>query len=234
MRTCLVFLICLTLGTPLSAQIAKRSYHVPNNSDITQTISVKDRYLLENFRKGTVYLRNGGRSEAPLNYSYFHAEIQFIDKNQDTLVIAENEMVRHIVIDDMVFYYLPQQGHIQLIGDFGKIKLGRSQKLIKAGTEHRGAYGGYSSTASIASYSTYVDSKGYTQKLHSSSNVILRMLTAYYWIDQNQRFYPANKANLNKIFSKQKEEIKSYLNNNTIDFADERDLTKLLEYCKSF
>ncbi len=234
MRSCFIILFILIVCSPLVAQVAKNSYHVPNNSDITRTIPFKDRYLLENFRKGLVYFRNGSKSEARLNYSFFHAEIQFIDEKKDTLLLAESEFVSKVTIDDLLFYYLPKQGYIQQIGDFNKVRLGRRQKLIMADTEHRTAYGGYSSTASVNSLTTYVDRQGQQQKLNAGTNVIMRNAATYFFMDQNQRFYSASKANLSKIFPKHKDEISQYFKEHDVNFLIEQDMVSLLEYCKAF
>ena len=169
-----------------------------------------------------------------LNYSFFHGEIQFIDAKKDTLLLADNQSVSRIVIDSLLFYYMPDKGHIQQIADFDKVRLGRRQKLFTADTEHRGAYGGYSSTSSVSSYTTYTDARGQQQRLNTGTNVIMRKGSAYFWIDQNQRFYSASKANLIKIFPKNKREINDYFKENSVNLFDELDLTKLLEYTKSF
>ena len=232
MRAWLALLLYFVLTNDLLAQTKKESYRVPDNSDITKTIPVKDRFLLENFGKGTVYFRNGSRSEALMNYSYFHSEVQFIDQKNDTLLLASNDLVNRIVIGDMVFYYLPQHGHIQQIGVFDKVRLGKRQKLVMSDTEHRTVFGGKSTTSTISPYTTFNDSKGQTRGLSSATNIIMRRADSYFWIDENQRFYPANKVNLTKIFPKQKQQLNDYLHQNSVNFSDEQDLIKLLEYSK--
>lgn len=234
MRTGIVFLIYLVLGGPLCAQVPKSSYHVPNNSDVTKTISFSDRYLFETFRKGIVYLRTGGRAESLLNYSFFHGEIQFIDAKKDTLLLADGQLVSRIVIDDRIFFAVPEHGHIQQMAVYDKIRLGRKQKLFIADTQHQGAFGGYSSTSSISTYSTYTDARGHMQRLNPGSNVIMRKGITYFWIDQNQRFYPANKANLLKILPKKRREINDYFNANKVNFSNETEVIKLLEFCQDF
>jgi hypothetical protein len=234
MKAFLAVLFYLSVCTNLVAQTEKTRYRVPYDSDITKLIPVKDRFLLENFRKGIVYFRTGIKSQAMLNYSFFHSQIQFIDAKNDTLLLADNDFVRRIVIDDLLFYYHPDQGHLQEIGDFNKIRLCRSQQLIPAGTEHPSTYGSHFSTASISSYPTFTELKGVVQPFKSGHNVVLAKETRYFWMDQNDRFSPASKANLTKIFPRQLEKINHYFKENNVNLSDEQDLVRLLEYCKSF
>lgn len=237
MKLPLVILSCLALsasvGTSVSAQGTPNRYRVPDNSDIRKTIPVRDRFLFENFRKGTVYFRNGTRSEAKLNYSYFHSEIQFIDAKNDTLLLAENDYVSRITIDDAVFYYLPQQGHIQQIADFNRIRLGKRQKLLISDTQQRNAHGGFSATVSSSAITTYSDEAGQKHRLHTGTAVIMRKATSYFLMDQNERCYAASRANLLKVFPNHKREINEYCKQHDINFSNEQEIMTLLDYCKT-
>ncbi|TDE17252.1 hypothetical protein [Dyadobacter psychrotolerans] len=232
MKSILLLTLGLLLAVSTYAQ-TKKMYHVPNESDIRKSIPMKDRYQFENFKKGTVHFRNGTKSQAQLNYSFFHSEIQFIDPRKDTLLLADNSFVIQITIDTLVYYYLRKEGHIQQIGGFDKIRLGRKQNLVVMGTEYTSGYEGKSSTSAISSYSTYLDKGGQMQKLNPATNIMMRRGNIYFWMDQNDRFSFATKANLYKLFPKHKRELSSYFKENEISFTDENDMIKLLDFCKS-
>lgn len=230
-----LFAIFLFFVAPLyaSAQINNRAFRVNNGGDIRTVISTRDRYLYDGFREGKVYFRNGRVSVARLNYSFFHSEIQFINPKNDTLLLSDNDFISRIVINNDVFYYQKKQGHIQNIGDYGKVMLGRKQQLLFMGSEKNAGYNQYSSASAVSSYSHFTNRNGEIQTLSSGDKLILRKKTDFYLIDRNLRFSLANRAGLLKIYPDHKKALNNYLKDNQINFLEENDLVKTLEFCQS-
>jgi hypothetical protein len=223
----------LLASTHLLAQSFKDTYRVQGDNDLTKVIPAKERFLLENFRKGTVYFKSGKKTEATLNYSFPHSEILFISAKNDTLRLADNDLISRIVIDDLMFYYWHNQGHLLEVGNFNKVRLTKRQELIVSDTDNYSGYGRIFSDGNITSYSTVENLKGYYQPLKTAGVVYLKKATSYFLMDQNDRFRPASKANLIKIFRRHRKEIDRYLAENSVSFSNEQDLIKLLEYSQS-
>lgn len=230
-----LFVIFLFFVAPLytSAQISNPVFRVKNGGDIRTVITVKDRYLYDGFQDGKVYFRNGKVSAARMNYSFFHSEIQFINPNNDTLLLNDNEYISKIVINNDVFYFEKKQGHIQNIGEYGKVILGRKQKLLFMGNEKHAGYDEYSSTSAVSSYTHFTNRNGEMQALKSDDKLILRKKSDYFLIDQNLRPNFANRVSLLKIYPDHKRTLNNFLRENQINFLDEKDLIKVLEFCRS-
>jgi len=224
----LLMLIC----TNLNAQSTDKTLRVKNGSDI-RTVPVRDRYLYDGFKEGKVYFRNGNTSKSLLNYSLFHGEIQFISPQKDTLLLGDNDFISRIVIQSDTFYFDRNLGHVQKIGTYGKIKLGKQQKISITGNEKHTGYSGYSGTASVASYSNFTNRNGELQQLQSNDKLILRRKSDYVLIDQNYRISSANRTNFMKLFPDRRREITAYLKENETDFMNENDVVKLLEFCQA-
>jgi uncharacterized pyridoxamine 5'-phosphate oxidase family protein len=67
--------------------------------------------------------------------------------------------------------------------------------------------------------------------LEAKGDIVLSKEKLYFFIDQNNRFYKANKSNLLKIFVKNKKTIESYIRDESIDFDNEESLKKILLFC---
>ncbi|SEJ27565.1 hypothetical protein SAMN04487995_3908 [Dyadobacter koreensis] len=228
-----IFCILICIYTNLNAQNTDKTIRVKNGSDIRKTVPMRDRYLYEEFKEGKVFFRNGNISKSPLNYSLFHREIQFISPAKDTLLLGDNDFISKIIIQSDTFYFDRSHGHIQKIGNYGKIKLGKQQMLLIMGNEKYAGYNEYSGTAAVSSFSNFSNRNGELQQLQSNDKLILRRKSDYYLIDQNLRFALPNRANFLKLFPEKRKDITAYLKENETDFLKETDLVKLLEFCQS-
>ena len=232
MHKILLILLILT-HAKVSAQSNDKTHRIKNGADIRTTIPVRERYLYEEFKEGKVYFRNGNISKSPLNYSLFHKEIQFISPSKDTLLLSDNDFISKIIIQSDTFYYDRSHGHVQKIGTYGKIKLGKQQKILIRGNEKYTGYGDYSGTASVASYSNFSNRNGELQQLQTNNKLILRQKSDYFLIDQNQRFSLADRASLMRLFPDKRKDITTFIKSNETNFTEESDLVKLLQFCQS-
>ncbi|WP_221392406.1 hypothetical protein [Dyadobacter sp. NIV53] len=233
MKICILTPIYFLISISSFAQSTGNTYKVKNGTDISQAIPFGERYKYELFRNGKVYFRNGKISTAKLNYSLFHGEIQFINLQNDTLMLADNDFIDRIEIGNDLFYYVRKNGHIWLKNNFGEIKLAEKQRLMIMGKEKYSAYDQYSATSSISSYSSFNNGNGVALGLKGNDKAVLRKKSIYYLIDKNQRFYLANKASLFKIYPEKKRILNGYLKENDIDFNNEQDLINLLQFSSS-
>lgn len=194
---------------------------------INESVSATDMYEYPQFVFGKVFFKPGDSSSGRLNYNRLVDQMQFIDFKGDTLNIADPGTIRSIRINGDLFYY--DNGYVKLIKEDNTIKLATKQTLLFAGKQKTGAYNMPSPTSAIDSYSSYtIEGKAYN--LVPKEDILLKKQTQYYFGDKYNHFVLANKKNLLGMFSKHNGALTAYLKENDIDFTNQEDLEKLLQY----
>jgi len=94
-------------------------------------------------------------------------------------------------------------------------------------------YGGFSqvsNTKSVNSFSS--DGDGGQQLTHLTGNVQYRAKMSYtYWVKQGNKFAKISSKNQAlKIFSKQKQDVQTYLDSHKVDFDALKDVKDLMTY----
>ncbi|KAA6439095.1 hypothetical protein FEM33_12480 [Dyadobacter flavalbus] len=228
----MLLILLLSVIRPVAfAQSAEPVYRIKDPGDISRIIPFKDRFQFDRFQDGKVHFRNGKVSAAKLNYSYVYAEIMFINPKKDTLLLADPDYIHFVTLADRVYYYLKGHGHIEQIARFGRLGLGKKTFYMNMGNERYAAYGQYSSTSAISSYSSFINQDGMIQFLKGNNKVVMKKHAAYFFMDRNERFLIASRQNLLKTNSSHKKAINQYFKQHNPDFEEEADLKKLLEFC---
>lgn len=93
------------------------------------------------------------------------------------------------------------------------------------------AYQNDNEIGSVYNASTYTDINGRNTLLPTSNSILLKPATSYLFMDTNHRFSKANKTSFLKLFSKNKNAVKKYLDEHNIDYKKEDDLKKAVLYC---
>ncbi|WPP49944.1 hypothetical protein [Catalinimonas niigatensis] len=227
----LLFLICIYFyGNHFSFSQGNERFRIGSDEEIEKAIPANERYRFENFRQGEVLFQNGTQANARLNYNLLIEEMQFVDITGDTMSLADEHLIKRIKLGENIFYYDEKSGFVEVIGDYTPVKLSIHQKFTTVNAEKMGAYGQSSAVSSIKTYSSYSTSNGQRQNLKLKGDVVLAIESIFYLVDQNNRIYKANKSAIRKIFPEQKQAIQEYVKQEAIDFNDEEDLKKLLQY----
>ncbi|GLU52088.1 hypothetical protein [Dyadobacter frigoris] len=232
MKSWLLTIVFLISAAFTFAQNTPKVYRTKNGSNISKNIPYQEQYQFEEFNPGKVYFRNGRIANARLNYNLFYGEIEFIDTKNDTLLLNDQDFMDSIAIGSEIFYYLPRQGHIREIKNYGKVRLGEKQVLAVLDNERESAYNHYSATSAISNYKTFSNQNG-SQWMKPSDNVVFKRKSIHFFIDKNKQFYIPSKASTLKLFRDNSKEINDYIKEQNIDFSKQSDLTKLLEFCNS-
>lgn len=204
---------------------------VKNGQDATKSVSAKDRYQYPEFRPGILHYTNGKTAGGRLNYCYLLGEIMFINTNGDTLAIADNNLVSHADIGNTRYYSVPENGYAEVVEDCGTMLLAKKVQYQKEGFEKKGAYQNPNELGSLYNASTFTDINGRTTMLAANNTILLKPVVTYLFMDINHRFNKATKTNLLKIFSKKKDKIEPYLEEQNFNFSNEEDLKKAIRYC---
>ncbi|WP_439583365.1 hypothetical protein [Dyadobacter bucti] len=231
MKIVLSFLVCWGMCSWLYAQEGNGLYRVKSGSDVTKTIPVKEQFQYKDFVDGVAYYRNGRKANAKLNYNLAHGEVMFISPEKDTMLFSENKFFYKVDVGGNSYYFNEGVGHVEIIGDYDRAKLGRKQFLVRAGEEKYAAYGQYSSTSATTGYSSFINANGEFQHLQSGDKIVMKRRVIYYFMDKNLTLYLANRSNLLKIHPGNKRALNEYLKDNQISFDNEEDLRNVLEFC---
>jgi hypothetical protein len=225
-----IFLLILyTCSFSLLAQESK-TIRIKSGEDPARVIPIADKYRFTTFTDGKIYYLNS-ISAGKLNYSILLGEIHFIDQKQDTLSLANENLIKKVTIGETNFYYAKEKGYVEEIADFSNIKLGISQIIHMVNSEKEGAYDQSTGVAAIRSYKSLATGNSSLQSLQLKGDILLAKRINYFLIDQNSRIHVANKNNFLKVYAKHKKTIAAYIKQEMIDFKSEKDLRKLLSFC---
>ncbi|QNF32388.1 hypothetical protein HUW51_06455 [Adhaeribacter swui] len=222
----------LLLGAPVLCTHALGQTKLKTDNTAIKKIPNDQKYQYNNFQPGLVTYNNGAMANAVLNYNFLLDEMQFINPGNDTLSLANEYLIKHVIVAQDTFYYQPKVGYLQLVASYKPVKLGVKQTIQMVQNEKQAAYDQSSAVSAIRQYSFYVDHNGQVKKLQAKGDVLLVKENTFYIIDQNHKVLPASKAAILTVFQKFKDQVNAYLKANKVNWKQEPDLKKLLEYCQ--
>ena len=207
------------------AQPTKTYYVVPSGEVPVHIIPQAAQIRYPEFRDGTIFFINGKTEARKLNYSTLYGEITYLDAGGDTLSLANNGLVKKIQIGDDEYYYLHGQGYAEVISSTASMQIARKEivKMIVGSLPFRG----------YAEDNSYRGDLPTLWQIYNQKTLALMKLVkevSYVFIDRNERFYPAKKAVLLKLFPRQKKELDHFARANEIDFRQAEDLQKIIEF----
>jgi hypothetical protein len=210
--------------------LAQKQIRIKADANITNAIPMTDRYRYPTFMTGTVVYRNGVAGAGRLNYNRLLGEMQFIDPKGDTMALADEQNVAHVLIGSSRFYVNPGKGCPEVIADHGAIKLAKQVVLKSVRTEKKVAYGQSSGASSVATVQPYSNNSS-VHRIESTGDQMVNEEVSYFIVDQNDRYFLINKSAIFKVLPKHKKAIEAYLKENSIQFTEETDLKKLIQFC---
>jgi len=227
MRKLILSIVLIYISDCFAIAQEPKDVRIRSGEDPALGFSAYGFYRFPTFNKGFVFLKKGGTSAARLNYHILNDEIQFISANGDTLALADPLSISYITIDSSWFYY--SNGYLEVIANHASLKLARKLRLNMR-TEKIGGYGQPSPSGSIRTPNKII--RGSTgQDLNVNQDIIIHKEFNYYWLDQYNTVLKATKVNLLKLLDPDKKvTVEEYLKKNKVDFNNELDLQKLLNY----
>jgi hypothetical protein len=223
----LLSLVFIFLGyADLSAQDSTL-ITVKAGNRVKDVLTPSDIFYYPQFTSGKVFLRDGLKAAAKMNYSRLLDQMLFINpKEGDTLALADEKNIKFIVVDKDTFYY--DEGYVRIIADYGDVKLAEKQIWVVADIRKIGTHDKPTSTVAITSLSNYSDAtaRAKSYELLINEDMLIRRETQYYFGD-GYRFVRASKKKLLLLFPKEQMSIENYLKENKVNFDKKDDLEKL-------
>ena len=227
MKKCVCLLLAL-FSVCVSAQ-KREIVEAASGEDLSKKASTQIQFLFPEFTNGEVYYVGTPKGNGKLNYNMLLGEMQFLE-NGKVLALANVSDVAVVNIDNRKFYPFNDKEFTEELLSTGKWKLRVRRKGNAASHSKRGAYGGYSSTSSITSYSS-IDSDSRQHELSVIENVLISLNCFYYLVGTNGKYVLIrNLKTFTKQFPAHRAQIEAFVKEHNIKFDNENDLKKLLEY----
>jgi len=209
-------LLCLTqLGHAQSSDLLK----LPAHTDINKVSWRDSIYRFPDFKPGKITLATGFSPEGTvrLNYNLYFAQMDLINDKGDTVQVTPSKELKLVEIDGYIFYHDIRWGYIEVLSR-ASIALGVLTLLSTEKMEYvSGSFDGNSREA---------DTRGQ----RSGYNRYYKKAHTYFLIDRSNKLHKANKTSILKLFG-QKEIIRTYFDENEIDFNTRNDLLQALRFC---
>lgn len=222
MRNCLIFTLVFNVCVfSLKAQ----NYTTDKIVDSTNN---PDKFLFADYTPGVVFLKNGNRVEAKLNYQMDNQSFYYLDNENKALELDNAKEVDTVFIADMKFisfdskfYYLITNGQRPLFGSFfGKpMPIGYSYDI--SGLKMKDA----SETSGDVS-NTYV--------LMQKNRLSKLKFNVRYWLLEDNKLHKIGSVNqIERYFTKlDKNKAKNYLEENKVNFDKVSTVGKFVQFCE--
>ena len=226
----LLFSLFILIGfSDLSAQDSTL-VTIKAGNRVKDALSTSDIYYYPQFTNGKVFLRDGSRAGAKLNYTRLYDQMLFIGPKGDTLALADEKTIKFIVVDKDTLYF--DEGYVRLIANYGEVKLAEKQLWVVADYRKIGTHDTPKNTVAITTVSNLADPAGRAKSYDFLLNedLIIRKETQYYFGDEYNHFVRASKKKLLLLFPKDQLSIENYLKENKVDFDNKGDLEKIARF----
>ncbi len=192
------------------------------------SVNFKKLMLNDQFIDGTVLMKSGGVESGALNYDTDNQNIVFM-KDGKYMFLTGMEEIDTIYIADKKF--IPVKDKIYEVAANGKVTLlieyNNKRLPVQATTDYNG-----SSKKELSHVSNTVTDT-YTTKLFKGDYDVAIQKT--YWLKKDKSLYKATSAKqfVKPFPGKMQDAIDQFAQSNQINFNDEKDLIKLVEFCNS-
>ena len=182
-------------------------------------------YMLPSFEMGEITLATGysPKEKVRMNYNLYYMQMDYIDSRGDTLQIKPSRELKLITINHHLFLHDIDVGYIEIIQRL-PVALGAKYMMQTKYIDY--PPGGTYRQAGYAPFSDE-DQRGAAIPLDR----YYVQECDYFFIDKDNTAYKATFASASKLFREHKKAVKSYINENEIDFENREHLTKLLTFC---
>jgi len=207
----------------------KQVVETASGEDLSKKVSAQMQYLFPEFTNGEVYYK-GFKGNGKLNYNMLLGEMQFVENNQ-IQALANVKDVILVTINNRRFYPFNDKEFTEELLTTGDYRLRVRRKGNTASHSKKGAYGTWSSTSSITSYSS-ISSDNRTHDLTVQEQILISLNCFYYLVGTNGKHIQIrNIKTFTKQFSAYRAQIEAFVQEHHTRFDHEDDLKALLEFC---
>jgi hypothetical protein len=210
------------------SQDTRQTYRVEPGQPVEEVLNAEIRFLYPEFKAGSVLFRNGNFGASKMNYNFLHQELQFIN-GVDTMAIAGEEEIRHVIIEKDTFYFRDKHWLRQLAST-GKVRMAEVKFLSFANNEKIGAFGQVNSGSAIDAIENMVTISNITKKLVANQILTFAMNQNYYFSDKYDNYRLANKKNIVNMFGNKCAGLDKFLDSEKVNYHSLADMRKLFDF----
>lgn len=200
-----------------------------NNGKVVEGQFFFDKLLIfDQYKEGRVTMKDGEYYTGLLNINTLTQSLRMISLQGDTIVIDAESKVEAVSAQGEFFRKLDNY-YVQILDICDGVSLGLVRKMVILKEEVIGAYGGTTDVASMAKVSSLeVDAR--IDKIATGSNTIRYEYSELMFLVKGDKMYPATRKNYRKLFPRRRSDINSYVEENKISFADNKQIAELFNY----
>jgi hypothetical protein len=219
----LIIPICVSGQTP-------QSIKMNNNKISTEAIKPELQYIFPDFQNGKVIMKNSNEIKCKLNYSFLLDEVLFINENGEKMALANPEEISEVHIANRLF--IPGlKGYCEVI-ERGAVLLVYKWTCNIAEKGKEGALGIPTDAPSVVQMNRMsFDAREW--KLDVDKEAVVSVEVIPYLKIRSKYISVKGAKDFFKATPGKKDEIKTYISQNPVDFKKEADLRRLTQYCNS-
>jgi hypothetical protein len=222
-----LLVVVMFLAGALDAQPG--TFTVKPGENFYEVIPFKDIFRYPKFIAGNVLFRDGRSVDGRLNYNMLIKQVQFIDPKGDTLSLADEHTIRHVIIEKDTFYFSNE--YVRQVASWNTIKLAESD-FYKEFLQRPGSYG-LASSATASNTITSILVQGKKFEVNSDQEMVLVRAKQYFIGNKFNEFFPADRKVLLKAFPRHRKKIEGFLDEHAIEVSKKEDLVKLAGFLET-
>lgn len=221
------FLYACLLLTAIGANAqVRKTFKIKPGEKIIYALPPEEVFEYPDFAQSEIYFKNNSSGLARLNYNALYGEIQFIDPKGDTLSLDDEATVRFIIIYSDTFYF--DKMFVKQVKAFGEVRLAKRTYFKLVNSQKLGGFG-ETTGGSVDTYDR-ISSQGTFKDLVAKEILTLAKDSALFLADRFRRLTRITKKGLQSFYSGKESQLIGYLKENKVDYNDEADITRLMEY----
>ncbi|MEO8414570.1 MAG: hypothetical protein ABI472_12960 [Ginsengibacter sp.] len=197
--------------------------HTENLRELTRSV-----FKYKEFTDGKVILKDSTVVAARLNFSRVLGQFLFISRQGKTLEFEHPETFDKIIIGADTFRY-DNNSFLEKITHFNDVNLYVKQG-IKYIEQTKNGNTGAPIVITNGSKLLYSDDDQTTAREIIEKNDLFQFINEYFLADKLMHVYPATKKSLYDLFPMHKDEVKTYLQDHSVNFTKTESMEKLLRY----
>ena len=220
------FILAGLLLTTVEAGAQRKTYKIQPGVKIINALPPEEVFEYPNFVQSEIYFKKGNSGLARLNYNALYGEIQFIDPKGDTLSLDDEAMVRFIVILSDTFYF--DKLFVKQVQAFGETRLAKRTFFKLVNSQKLGGFG-ETTGGSVDTYDR-ISSQGTFKDLVAKEVLTLARDSALFLADRYRHLTRVSKKGLQSFYKGKESQLAAYLNENKVNYNDEADVTRLMQF----
>lgn len=225
MKRAILILLSLVITYIASAQSG--TIKVYNGKIVEGDFFNEKVYVFKEYQEGRIRLNTGEIYTGKFNINTMTQTLRVISDSGDTIAI-NNEKLVEVVSSGNNFFRKFNIGYIQYLNTDGSVSLGLHRSMKMGQERLQGAYGGTNEVSSIQKIAN-IDIDSRVEKIVGHAE-LRYTYTETVFLLKDDRYYPANKKNFEKMFPAKKAQMNKYVTDNKLSFSRKEDLVTLFNY----